>query len=82
MEGGGGQEKEAVHKCHSDPGGGVPPAGPSRRLRSISGHPSRKCVLTLDGYSYVIGETENVFDANRNKYITIMFLELKYVYVK
>lgn len=54
MEGRGQQqskEKEAVHKCHSDPGGG------SRRFRSTSGPgPStRKCVLTLDGYSYVIG---------------------------
>ncbi|KAG8278242.1 hypothetical protein J6590_025559 [Homalodisca vitripennis] len=41
--------KEAVHKCHSDPGG----SGAARRVRSYSG---RKCVLTLDGYSYVIGE--------------------------
>lgn len=39
--------KETVHKCHSDPGGSQGP----RRLRS-----GRKCVLTLDGYSYVIGE--------------------------
>lgn len=42
-----GRGKEAVHKCHSDPGGSA------RRVRAIGG---RKCVLTLDGYSYVIGE--------------------------
>ncbi|CAK1544246.1 unnamed protein product [Leptosia nina] len=47
-------DKELVHKCHSDPGGGRAlgaPRGP--RHRSVSGA-LRKCVLTLDGYSYVI----------------------------
>lgn len=53
--------KDLVHKCHSDPGGGgvvsrlrTPPPRPARH-RSTGGS-TRKCVLTLDGYSYVIGE--------------------------
>lgn len=52
-------DKELVHKCHSDPGGGrVLGAAPrTHRHRSASGAP-RKCVLTLDGYSYVIGECQ------------------------
>lgn len=50
-------DKELVHKCHSDPGGGRALGAAPRTLRhrSTSGAP-RKCVLTLDGYSYVIGE--------------------------
>lgn len=49
--------KEMVHKCNSDPGGGqaLGAAPRTQRHRSASGAP-RKCVLTLDGYSYVIGE--------------------------
>ncbi|XP_072937105.1 dual specificity calcium/calmodulin-dependent 3',5'-cyclic nucleotide phosphodiesterase 1 isoform X2 [Epargyreus clarus] len=48
-------DKELVHKCHSDPGGGraLGAAPRGHRHRSASGAP-RKCVLTLDGYSYVI----------------------------
>ncbi|XP_059058088.1 dual specificity calcium/calmodulin-dependent 3',5'-cyclic nucleotide phosphodiesterase 1 isoform X2 [Achroia grisella] len=48
-------DKELVHKCHSDPGGGMALGAAPRphRHRSASGAP-RKCVLTLDGYSYVI----------------------------
>lgn len=55
--------KDLVHKCHSDPGGGrtlvAPGAGaaPPRPVRHRStGGSARRCVLTLDGYSYVIGE--------------------------
>ncbi|CAH2067423.1 unnamed protein product, partial [Iphiclides podalirius] len=50
-------DKELVHKCHSDPGGGRALGATSRnyRHRSASGA-LRKCVLTLDGYSYVIGK--------------------------
>lgn len=50
-------DKELVHKCHSDPGGGraLGAAPRTQRYRSTSGV-ARKCVLTLDGYSYVIGE--------------------------
>lgn len=49
-------DKELVHKCHSDPGGGraLGTAPRGHRHRSVSGA-LRKCVLTLDGYSYVIG---------------------------
>lgn len=52
-----GGDKELVHKCHSDPGGGRALGAAPRvhRHRSASGAP-RKCVLTLDGYSYVIGK--------------------------
>lgn len=46
------RSKELVHKCNSDPGGKKENSQP--RLRSSS--TSRKCVLTLDGYSYVIGK--------------------------
>ncbi|XP_013136067.1 PREDICTED: calcium/calmodulin-dependent 3',5'-cyclic nucleotide phosphodiesterase 1A [Papilio polytes] len=48
-------DKELVHKCHSDPGGGRALGAIPRtyRHRSASGA-LRKCVLTLDGYSYVI----------------------------
>lgn len=55
-------DKELVHKCHSDPGGGQALGGAPRtqRHRSTSGAP-RKCVLTLDGYSYVIGKTHVCF---------------------
>lgn len=58
--------KDVVHKCHSDPGGGraLVSAGagagtgaPPRPVRHRStGGSARRCVLTLDGYSYVIGE--------------------------
>lgn len=50
-------DKELVHKCHSDPGGGraLGAAPRAQRHRSASGA-ARKCVLTLDGYSYVIGK--------------------------
>lgn len=47
-------DKELVHKCHSDPGGGRA-LGASRAHSHRSSGALRKCVLTLDGYSYVIG---------------------------
>lgn len=63
--------KELVHKCASDPGKdggdgslakvlygrtstGIVSAAASQRYPS--GATTRKCVLTLDGYSYVIGK--------------------------
>ncbi|XP_076628850.1 dual specificity calcium/calmodulin-dependent 3',5'-cyclic nucleotide phosphodiesterase 1 isoform X2 [Colletes latitarsis] len=57
------QSKDPVQKCHSDPGGASAagtPCSPGKRIsrRLVPGIPSsantRKCVLTLDGYSYVI----------------------------
>ncbi|XP_017763730.1 PREDICTED: calcium/calmodulin-dependent 3',5'-cyclic nucleotide phosphodiesterase 1A-like [Eufriesea mexicana] len=57
------QSKDPVQKCHSDPGAastGGTPCSPGKRIsrRLVPGIPSssntRKCVLTLDGYSYVI----------------------------
>ncbi|CAD1472163.1 unnamed protein product [Heterotrigona itama] len=59
------QSKDPVQKCHSDPGAASTtgtPCSPGKRIprRLVPGIPSssntRKCVLTLDGYSYVIGE--------------------------
>jgi hypothetical protein len=47
--------KELVHKSHSDPGKGSANRPP--RCPLPSGPTTRKCVLTLDGYSYVIGKT-------------------------
>ncbi|XP_031836503.1 dual specificity calcium/calmodulin-dependent 3',5'-cyclic nucleotide phosphodiesterase 1 isoform X2 [Nomia melanderi] len=57
------QSKDPVQKCHSDPGAvstAGTPCSPGKRIsrRLVPGIPSssntRKCVLTLDGYSYVI----------------------------
>ena len=64
------QNKDPVHKCHSDPGAGggattsvVTAYAASKRISRrhvlpslIGSTATRKCVLTLDGYSYVIGE--------------------------
>ncbi|XP_029161381.1 calcium/calmodulin-dependent 3',5'-cyclic nucleotide phosphodiesterase 1A-like isoform X6 [Nylanderia fulva] len=52
--------KDPVQKCHSDPGAAGASCSLSRRIsrRQVPCIPSspntRKCVLTLDGYSYVI----------------------------
>jgi len=42
--------KDLVHKCHSDPG----KVQAQRQCRQVVA--PRKCLLTLDGYSYVIGK--------------------------
>lgn len=63
--------KDLVHKCQSDPGGrSTMRSQINRSLR----HPAcgasnvttttRKCVLTLDGYNYVIGK---LFNSNQKK---------------
>ncbi|XP_025152402.1 calcium/calmodulin-dependent 3',5'-cyclic nucleotide phosphodiesterase 1A isoform X7 [Harpegnathos saltator] len=52
--------KDPVQKCHSDPGAAGASCSPSKRIsrRHVPCIPTspntRKCVLTLDGYSYVI----------------------------
>ncbi|XP_034196319.1 dual specificity calcium/calmodulin-dependent 3',5'-cyclic nucleotide phosphodiesterase 1 isoform X1 [Osmia lignaria lignaria] len=57
------QSKDPVQKCHSDPGAASTdgtPCSPGKRIsrRIVPGiqtsSNTRKCVLTLDGYSYVI----------------------------
>lgn len=59
----GGKTKDLVHKCHSDPGKILANRNAARTVR----HPmsstgaTRKCVLTLDGYSYVIGKNKETF---------------------
>lgn len=60
------QNKDPVQKCHSDPGAASASEDASyagckrisrRHVHNAVGSPAtRKCVLTLDGYSYVIGE--------------------------
>lgn len=59
----GAKAKDLVHKCHSDPGKVVANRNVTRTVRypmQTSGA-TRKCVLTLDGYSYVIGKTVHYF---------------------
>lgn len=58
-----GREKDIVHKCNSDPGHLVVGVGVERtnpfsaslRYPSKAGT-TRKCLLNMDGYSYVIGK--------------------------
>lgn len=52
----GGKAKDLVHKCVSDPGKVVVKGTRTVRYPMQTGGATRKCVLTLDGYSYVIGK--------------------------
>jgi hypothetical protein len=56
--------KDLVQKCHSDPGKfrdkNIATARVSRCSNPMSST-TRKCVLTLDGYSYVIGKRQPLF---------------------
>lgn len=70
---GGGRAKDLVHKCPSDPGKVVATSSclskqlnqrTSLKYPSSGGPLTRKCVLTLDGYSYVIGENFCYFIQN------------------
>ncbi|KAF7393750.1 hypothetical protein HZH68_010569 [Vespula germanica] len=65
------QSKDPVQKCHSDPGAGSTPGtsySPTKRIsrKQVPGISSsantRKCVLTLDGYSYVIDSVRHQSD--------------------
>ncbi|XP_070505157.1 dual specificity calcium/calmodulin-dependent 3',5'-cyclic nucleotide phosphodiesterase 1A-like isoform X3 [Chironomus tepperi] len=79
----GGAGKDLVHKCVSDPGKIVGNRGqalatrPPRHPTSIlpSGPATRKCVLTLDGYSYVI--VASTPDTILNKTDSIALRDLK-----
>lgn len=66
----GARAKDLVHKCQSDPGKVVSGSSSTSAVKSFLTrsvrYPSgivptttRKCVLTLDGYSYVIGKRSN-----------------------
>lgn len=59
----GGKAKDLVHKCHSDPGKILANRNVTRTVRypMTTGGATRKCVLTLDGYSYVIGKGSFLF---------------------
>lgn len=58
--------KDLVHKCPSDPGKILAERNNAKQSRAAFQNPAnlqpstsattRKCVLTLDGYSYVIGK--------------------------
>lgn len=64
----GGKAKDLVHKCHSDPGKILANRNVTRTVRypvQATGA-TRRCVLTLDGYSYVIGKIYFCFFIERS----------------
>lgn len=69
-----GRVKDLVHKSHSDPGNRNAAARQVRHHHHHhplpTGPTTRKCVLTLDGYSYVIGKAQNAFKIS-SKFISL-----------
>lgn len=69
-----GRVKDLVHKSHSDPGNRNASARQPRHPLP-TGPTTRKCVLTLDGYSYVIGK-KYLFIQNRMTFYTKYLIKI------